>query len=91
MAQRRMNRATLDKTRLIDLALERVDLPLGLISNLEYQPDVDLLSIHFRQPIDEDLLRPDDEEGIVGIYDGEKLVGVEILDITGNLDAVNPR
>jgi len=86
-----MNRATLDKTRLIDLALERVDLPLGLISNLEYQPDVDLLSIHFRQPIDEDLLRPDDEEGIVGIYDGEKLVGVEILDITGNLDAVNPR
>jgi hypothetical protein len=91
MAQRRMNRATLDKTRLIDLALERVDLPIGLISNLEYQPDVDLLSIHFRQPIDEELLRPDDEEGIVGIYDGEKLVGVEILDITGNLDAVNPR
>jgi len=43
----------------------------------EYQDDVDTLVILF-------------EEGVVGIYEGKKLVGVEILDITGGLAHANP-
>ena len=58
---------------------------------LDYQPDVDLLWIRFEQPVASDAITDDDELGVIGIYDRGKLIAVEILDITGNLEHVNPQ
>ena len=75
-----------EQTKLIDLARKRVLLP-NVPVELDYQDDVDTLCIRFGQPIDSDSIKDDPEDGVVGLYEGEKLVGVEILDITGQMDA----
>ena len=74
-----------EQTKLIDLARKRVLLP-NVPVELDYQDDVDTLCIRFGQPVDSDSIKDDPEAGVVGLYEGEKLVGVEILDITGQMD-----
>lgn len=80
-----------DEQRLMRLAAERgVALP-DVPMTLDYQADVDLLSIRFAQPVAPDAITDDDELGVVGIYDNGDLVGVEILDVTGNLEHADPQ
>ena len=72
------------------LARERVELPpVGMHFN--YQGDVDTLVIRFAEAVSPSLIHTDFEEGVIGIYQGKKLVGVELLDITGGLERANPR
>jgi uncharacterized protein YuzE len=80
-----------DEARLLRLAEARGVLLPDVPVTLDYQPDVDLLSIRFEQPVESEFIPDDDELGVIGIYDRGKLVGVEILDITGNLEHANPR
>lgn len=72
---------------LLDLARERVDLP-DVDIELDYQDDVDTLIIRFKKPITEALLeRLDDEAGVLPIYNAAltELIGIEILDISGQM------
>ena len=77
---------------LLDLARERVDLP-DVDIELDYQDDVDTLIIRFKKPITERLLESlDDEAGVLPIYNAAltELVGIEILDISGQLQFADP-
>ena len=71
---------------LIELARKRVQLP-NIPVELDYQDDVDTLCIRFAQPVDSDSIQDHPEDGVIGLSEGENLVGVEILDITGQMDA----
>ena len=73
------------QSKLMDLARKRVRLP-NIPMELDYQDDVDTLCIRFDQLVNSDFIKDDPEDGVVGLYEGEKLVGVEILDITGQMD-----
>jgi len=74
------------QTKLMDLARKRVQLP-NVPVELDYQDDVDILCIRFGQPVNPDSIKDDPEDGVIGLYEDEKLVGVEILDITDQMDA----
>jgi hypothetical protein len=77
---------------LLDLARERVDLP-DVDIELDYQDDVDTLVIRFKKPITEALLESlDDEAGVLPIYNAAltELVGIEISDISGQLQFADP-
>jgi len=74
---------------LIALARQRVELP-DVAMDYGYQDDVDMLSILFEEAVSPSRVATDDEKGIIGIYKGKKLIGVEILDITGGLAHANP-
>ncbi len=74
------------RTTLMDLACKRVQLPEVPVE-LDYQDDIDTLCIRFGQPVDFISFQDRPEDGVVGLYEGEKLVGVEILDITDQMDA----
>ncbi|MGA9994718.1 MAG: hypothetical protein WBP93_04845 [Pyrinomonadaceae bacterium] len=89
VARRKANEP--DSSYLLALASERVHLP-DVPMLLDYQDDVDTLCIHFEGSVSPNLLDEDDEleHGVIGIYDDEKLVGIEILDITGQLKLANP-
>src|SRR5438094_3748175 len=74
------------QTKLLSLARKRVQLP-NIPVELDYQDDVDTLCIRFGQPVNSDSIKDDPENGVIWLYEGEKLVGVEILDITDQMDA----
>jgi hypothetical protein len=74
------------QAKLMDLARKRVPLP-NIPMELDYQDDVDTLCIRFGQAVDADSIQDDLEDGVIGLYEGEKFVGVEILDITDQMDA----
>ena len=66
---------------------ERIALP-NVPMRFDYQDDVDTLCIRFEGDVSSSLVSEDDEleNGVIGIYEGRKLVGLEVLDITGQLD-----
>ena len=74
------------QTKLMDLARKRVQLP-NVPVELDYQDDVDTLCIRFDQLVNADFIKDDPEDGVIGLYDGDQLIGVEILDITDQMDA----
>ena len=74
---------------IIARAHERVELP-DVAMDYDYQDDVGMLSILFAEAVSPSRVATDDEKGVIGIYKGKKLVGVEILDITGGLAHANP-
>ena len=74
---------------LLRLAGKRTRLPKTSI-RVKYEGDVDLLCIRFASEVDPSLIDLDDEEGVIGIYKGRKLIGIEILDITNRLRDANP-
>ncbi len=76
--------------KLLALAAERVELPDAQMK-LDYQDDVDTLCILFQSPVSSSLIEENDENGVIGIYQGQKLIGIEILDITGQLEFADPR
>jgi hypothetical protein len=72
---------------LLSLARDRVALP-DVDMDLDYQDDVDTLIIRFKEPVSDELLEClSDEKGVMPIYNPELtlLVGIEILDISGQL------
>jgi hypothetical protein len=83
-----------DKTDMSDILArvsERIALP-RVPMRFDYQDDVDTLCIHFEGTVSPSLVSEEDEieNGVIGIYDGRKLVGLEILDITGQLAHAHP-
>lgn len=88
--QRRI--ASPSDTDLLGLARERVVLP-DVDIELDYQGDVDTLIIRFKKPVTEGLLEClDDETGVLPIYNPAltELIGIEILDICGQLQYADP-
>ena len=78
---------------LLGLARERVVLP-DVDIELDYQDDVDTLIIRFKKPVSERLLEClDDEAGVLPIYNPSltELIGIEILDICGQLQYAEPK
>ena len=89
------NRKRIDRpsgSELLALARERVDLP-DVDIELDYQDDVDTLVIRFKKPVSEGLLEClDDEAGVLPIYNPSltELIGIEILEISGQLQYAEP-
>ncbi len=74
---------------LLSAARRRVNLPTGELW-LDYQDDVDTLYIRLKEKTQPTRSKSDFDEGIVFDYEGEELVGIEIMDITGQLKYANP-
>jgi len=85
------NPQTFDEQAFARVAAERGVVLPRVPMTFDYQSDVDLLSIRFAQPLSPDAIDDNDESGVIGIYHNGSLVGVEILDATGNLERADPR
>lgn len=67
---------------LLALARQRVELPTGNLW-VEYEADVDLLYIGFKKNRQSTHSEHDLEKGIIRDYEGDEIVAIEVLDITG--------
>jgi uncharacterized protein YuzE len=74
---------------LLTAARERVNLPPGELW-LDYQDDVDTLYIALKEKTHPTHSESDVDDLVVFDYEGEELVGIEIMDITGQLKYANP-
>ncbi len=90
VAQKRVNK--MDVADLYERASERIALPDDVTMRFDYQDDVDTLCIRFEGNVSSSLVSETDEleNGVIGIYEGKKLVGLEILDFSGQLEYANP-
>jgi uncharacterized protein YuzE len=77
------------KEKLLEAAHQRVGLPPGELL-LDYQDDVDTLYISLKEKTQPTRSESDIDNGVVFDYEGEELVGIEIMDITGQLKYANP-
>jgi uncharacterized protein YuzE len=77
------------KEELLEAAHRRVSLPTGELW-LDYQDDVDTLYISLKEKTQATRSESDLDGGIVFDYEDEELVGIEIMDITGQLKYANP-
>ncbi len=77
------------KTELLRAAGRRVSLPSGELW-LDYQDDVDTLYIRLKEKTHPTHSKSDVDDLVVFDYEGEELVGIEIMDITGQLKYANP-
>jgi uncharacterized protein YuzE len=77
------------KEELLNAACRRVSLPPGELW-LDYQDDVDTLYIRLKEKTRPTHSKGDVDEGVVFDYEEEELVGIEIMDITGQLKYANP-
>jgi hypothetical protein len=89
MAQRQLNQVVIEPPstkELLALAAARVELPDTPLE-LDYQDDVDTLYISLKKnahPTHSEAQLDDSD------YENDKLVGIEILDISGQLKYANP-
>jgi len=91
MAQREPRRIVFPtRDELLAAARERVDLPPGKLW-LDYQDDVDTLYVRLKEKTHSTHSKSNLDEMFVFDYEGEELVGIEIMDITGQLKYANPR
>ena len=74
---------------LLRLARDRVNLPPGRLW-LDYQDDVDTLYIRFKEITNPTHSKSEADDMIVFDYEGEELVGIEIMDVSGQLKYANP-
>ncbi len=82
MAQRRPRvRQQPDLKKLLEKARRRVALPDGELS-LKYADDVDTLYIRLTENAHPNRSDDDAERGLVFDYEGKKLVGIEVLNIS---------
>ena len=88
MAQRR-GIVIPSKDELLRAARRRVSLPQGELL-LDYQDDVDTLYISLKEKTQPTHSESDVDDGVVFDYEGKELVGIEIMDITGQLKYANP-
>lgn len=77
------------KEELLRAARRRVNLPPGELW-LDYQSDVDTLYIRLKEKTQPTRSESGFDDMIVFDYEGEELVGIEIMDITGQLKYANP-
>jgi uncharacterized protein YuzE len=77
------------KEELLTAARGRISLPPGELW-LDYQDDVDTLYIRLKEKTQPTRSESDFDDGVVFDYEGEELVGIEIMDITGQLKYANP-
>lgn len=90
MAQREPTTIVIpSKEELLNAARQRVNLPPGELW-LDYQGDVDTLYIRLKETTQPTRSESDFDDGVVFDYEGEELVGIEIMDITGQLKYANP-
>lgn len=90
MAQREPRRIVIpSKEELLTAARGRVKLPPGELW-LDYQDDVDTLYIRLKEKTQPTRSESNFDEGVLFDYEGEELVGIEIIDISGQLKYANP-
>jgi hypothetical protein len=77
------------KEELLRAVRQRVSLPPGELW-LDYQDDVDTLYVRLKEETRPTRSESDFDEGVVFDYEGDELVGIEIIDITGQLKYANP-
>ena len=77
------------KEELLAAARGRINLPPGELW-LDYQDDVDTLYIRLKEKTNPTHRKSDVDDLVVFDYEGEELVGIEIMDITGQLKYANP-
>jgi uncharacterized protein YuzE len=77
------------KEELLRAARLRVNLPPGELW-LDYQDDVDTLYIRLKEKTQPTRSESDFDDMIVFDFEGEELVGIEIMDVTGQLKHANP-
>ena len=77
------------RDELLKAARGRVSLPPGELW-LDYQDDVDTLYIRLREKTHPTRSESDLDDAVIFDYEGEELVGIEIMDITGQLKYANP-
>jgi uncharacterized protein YuzE len=90
MAQREPRGSVVpSRHELLEAARGRVNLPPSELW-LDYQDDVDTLYIRLKEKTQPTRSESDLDEAIIFDYEGEELVGIEIMDITGQLKYANP-
>jgi uncharacterized protein YuzE len=90
MAQREPRRiVTPSKEELLSAARRRVSLPSGELW-FDYQDDVDTVYISLKERTNPTHSKSDVDDLVVLDYEGEELVGIELMDITGQLKYANP-
>jgi len=77
------------KEELLSAVRRRVSLPPGELW-LDYQDDVDTLYVRLKEKTQPTRSESDFDEGVVFDYEGDELVGIEIMDISGQLKHANP-
>ena len=77
------------REELLKAAGQRVNLPPGELW-FDYQDDVDTLYIRLKQNTHPTRSESDFDEGVLFDYEGDELVGIEIIDVTGQLKYANP-
>ena len=77
------------KEELLAAARGRVSLPPGELW-LDYQDDVDTLYIRLKEKTQPTRSESKVDDMVVFDYEGEELVGIEIMDISGQLKYANP-
>jgi len=77
------------RDELLKAARRRVSFPPGELW-LDYQDDVDTLYIRLKEKTNPTHSKSDVDDLVVFDYEGEEMVGIEIMDITGQLKYANP-
>ena len=92
MAQRQLKQNVIQppsNEELLALAATRVELPDAPLQ-LEYQDDVDTLYISLKKNARPTHSETKLDDSVIYDYENETLVGIEILDISGQLKCANP-
>jgi uncharacterized protein YuzE len=92
MAQRQLEQVRIQppsNEELLALAAARVELPDAPIQ-LDYQDDVDTLYISLKKNANPTHSETNLDDSVIYDYENETLVGIEILDISGQLKYANP-
>ena len=92
MAQRQLEQAVIQPPsteELLALAATRIDLPDAPLE-LDYQDDVDTLYISLKQNAHPTHSEAQMDDSVIFDYENDTLVGIEILDISGQLKYANP-
>jgi len=92
MAQRELKQPVIEPPsteELLALAAARIDLPDAPLE-LDYQDDVDTLYISLKKNAHPTRSESNRDDSVIYDYENETLVGIEILDISGQLKYANP-
>jgi len=92
MAQRQLNQPVIQPPsteELLALAATRVKLP-DVPLELDYQDDVDTLYVRLKKHARPTHSKTELDDSVIYDYENDTLVGIEILDISGQLKYANP-
>jgi uncharacterized protein YuzE len=92
MAQRQLKKTVIQppsSDELLALATTRVKLPNAPLE-LDYQDDVDTLYVSLKKNAKPTRSETSMDDSVIYDYENDTLVGIEILDISGQLKYANP-